>query len=36
MNLTGILEGSGLEDVIEALKKHHNETLMEDQMNEVD
>ncbi|KAJ3508523.1 hypothetical protein NMY22_g16587 [Coprinellus aureogranulatus] len=36
MNLTGILEGPGLEDVIEALKKHHNETLMEDQMNEVD
>ncbi|TEB29611.1 release factor [Coprinellus micaceus] len=36
MNLTGILAGSGLHDVIEALKKHHNETLMEDQMNEVD
>lgn len=36
MNLTSVLEGPGLHDVIDALKKHHEETLMEEQLSDVD
>ncbi|KAF6752752.1 hypothetical protein DFP72DRAFT_990898 [Ephemerocybe angulata] len=32
MNLTSVLEGPGLEGFVEALKKHHEEGIMEDMM----
>jgi hypothetical protein len=30
MNLSSVLEGDGLQEFIDALKKHHNETIMDD------
>jgi peptide chain release factor 1 len=32
MNLTSVLEGDGLQDFIDALKKNYNETIMEDML----
>ncbi|KAJ2923449.1 hypothetical protein H1R20_g13643, partial [Candolleomyces eurysporus] len=33
MNLTSVLEGDGLEDIVEAIQKHQNETTMEEMLN---
>ncbi|RXW15806.1 hypothetical protein EST38_g10050 [Candolleomyces aberdarensis] len=33
MNLTSVLEGDGLEDIVEAIQKHQNETAMEEMLN---
>jgi peptide chain release factor 1 len=32
MNLTSVLEGDGLEDIVEAIKKHQDETAMEEML----
>lgn len=33
MNLTGIMEGNDLQEILDALKKNHEEEVMEDMLN---
>lgn len=34
MNLSSVMEGDGLQDFLDALKKDHDETILEDMLNE--